>query len=68
MASQAIALAENAATTERRQAETLREALNASIQAEALVSARLETLEKSLEELQKQTEVRSNSISLSSSQ
>jgi hypothetical protein len=58
MASQAVALAENAAATEKRQAETLREALNASIQAEALVSARLKTLEKSLDELQQQTEVR----------
>eukprot|EP01043_Picozoa_sp_COSAG02_P064696 COSAG02_NODE_9537_length_2186_cov_3.102060_4_plen_181_part_00 len=66
MASQAVALAENAAATEKRQAETLREALNASIQAEALVSARLATLEKSLDELQQQTEVRSNSISLNS--
>ena len=57
-AEQAVAAAENAAHVERRQAETLREALNASIQAEALVSARLEMLEKSLDELQQETTVR----------
>ena len=66
VAAQAVALAENVATAEKRQAETLRQALNASMQAEALVSARLAMLEQSFDELHQQTEVRSDFVSSNS--
>ena len=56
-AAQAVAVAENQADVELAQSKTLREALKASMAAEAAVSARLEMLEATLGQLQADTQV-----------